>query len=353
MDDETSGEEHEEVTAQVREKFKKAADQVILPVFAIRDGARWRKVNYDMDIASQIPWDRADLSPLNSLNLSMLEEKDVEQVATLSDDQREVIKLRQSELLKAGALHLDPVFLARHLLDIVPNPWIAYEFGKTLLNKLLTKFPEKVVINNFVFIIEELRKHLAGEKDRLAEKVFRDMISQDKMHFLVIANKLGYKLLKPKPKKVTAPYLTKKTAAPLERSLFDPVSADDFNETERQVAWYLDDQNKLLFWYRNVPKEDYGVQGWQKHRVYADFIFTDTNSNSNGFNRVFVVETKGLHLKDADRTQYTTKLFNLCNERAREMTLTELGLKLPAKQISFLVIAEDEWQNRFNALFVS
>jgi len=350
MDDETSGEEQEEVTAQVREKFKKAADRVILPVFAIRDGTDWRKVNYDMDIASQIPWDRADLSKLYELNLSMLEEKDVEQVATLSEDQREVIKLRQSELLKAGALHLDPVFLARHLLDIVPNPWVAYEFGKTVLNKLLERYDEKVVINNFVYIIEELRKHLAGEKNHLAEQVFRNMIAQDKMHFLVIANKLGYKLTK--PKKAIAHYLTKKTAAPLERSLFDPVSAEEFNETERQVAWYLDDQDKLLFWYRNIPKQDYGVQGWQKHRVYADFIFTDT-ANGNGFNRVFVVETKGIHLKQSEDTDYKKKLFNLCNENAREMTLTELGLKLPAKQISFLVIAEDEWQNRLNSLFSS
>ena len=353
MEDETAGKEQEEVTAQVRDKFKKTADQIILPVFAIREDAGWRKVNYDMDIASQIPWDQADLSPLYSLNLSMIEEKDIEQVATLSEDQREVIKLRQSELLKAGALHLDPVFLARHLLDIVPNPWVAYEFGRIVLNKLLIKNDQKVVINNFVFIIEELRKHLTSEKDRIAEQVFRNMIAQDKMHFLVIANKLGYKLLKPKPKKVNAPYLTKRTAASLERSLFDPVSADDFNETERQVAWYLDDQDKLLFWYRNVPKSDYGVQGWQKHRVYADFIFTDTNSNGNGFNRVFVVETKGIPFKQSEDTDYKKKLFNLCNERAREMTLTELGLKLPAKKISFLVIAEDEWQNRLNALFSS
>ena len=351
MDDETSGEEHEEITAQTREKFKKAADQVILPVFAIRDGNDWRKVNYDMDVASQIPWDNADMTKLNSVTLSMHEEKDIEQVATLSDDQHEVIKLRQSELLKAGALHLDPVFLARHLLDIVPNPWIAYEFGKTVLNKLLTKFPEKVVINNFVFIIEELRKHLAAEKDRLAEKVFRNMISQDKMHFLVIANKIGYKLLK--PQKAVAPYLTKKTNAPLERSLFDPVPAENFNDMERQVAWYLDDQNKLLFWYRNIPKLDYGVQGWQKHRVYADFIFTDADSTGNGFSRVFVVETKGIHLKGSEDTEYKKRLFNVCNERAKETTLTELGLKLSAKQISFLVIAEDEWQNRFNALFAS
>jgi len=351
MDDETAGKEHEEVTAQVREKFKKAADQVILPVFAIRDGPGWRKVSYEMDIASQILWDQADLSPLYSLNLSMLEQKDLEQIASLSEDIKRVIELKDMLELKTGALKLDPVFLARHLLDIVPNPWVAYEFGRIVLNKLLIKNDQKVVINNFVFIIEELRKHLAREKDRLAEKIFRDMISEDKMHFLVIANKLGYKLTK--PKKATAPYLTKRTAAQLERSLFDPVSADDFNETERQVAWYLDDQDRLLFWYRNIPKQDYGVQGWQKHRVYADFIFTDTESNGNGFNRVFVVETKGIHLKQSEDTDYKKKLFNLCNERAQEMTLTELGLKLPAKKISFLVIAEDEWQNRLNALFTS
>jgi len=351
MDDETAGKEPEEVTAQVREKFKKAVDQIILPVFAIRDGSEWRKVSYEMDIASQIPWDKTDLSPLYSLNLSMLEQKDLEQIASVSEDVKRVVELKEQLELKTGALKLDSVFLARHLLDIVPNPWVAYEFGKILLNKLLTKFPEKVVINNFVFIIEELRKRLTSEKDRLAEQVFRTMIAQDKMHFLVIANKLGYKLLKPKPKKVTSPYLTKRTAAPLERSLFDPVSADEFNETEQRVAWYLDDQNKLLFWYRNVPKSDYGVQGWQKHRVYADFIFTDIDSNGNGFNRVFVVETKGIHLKGSEDTNYKTALFNLCNERSRETTLTELGMKLKAKDIRFLVIAEDEWVRRLNELF--
>jgi len=304
-----------------------------------------------MDVASQIPWDRADLFPLDSLNLSMLEEKDVEQVATLSEDQREVIKLRQSELIKAGALHLDSVFLARHLLDIVPNPWVAHEFGKTVLNRLLTKNPEKVVINNFVFIIEELRKHLAGQKDHLAEEVFRNMVANDKMRFLIIANDLGYKL--PKGKKAPSPWLTKSTGAPLDRSLFDYVPSEDFNERERNIAWYLDDQDKLLFWYRNVPKSDYGVQGWQRHRVYADFIFTDANSTGNGFDRVFVVETKGLHLKASEDTEYKKSLFNLCNDLARETTLGELGMKLNAKKVSFYVVSEEEWQQRLNELLIT
>ena len=348
MADELSGEESEEVVAQVRDKFKAAAEQIILPVFAIRDDSGWRKVSYEMDIESQIPWADTDLSPLYELNLSMLEQKDLAQTAAISEDQSKVLELKETLQRKPGALTLDPVFLARHLIDIVPNPWVAYEFGKTLLDNLRKRFHERIVVNNFVFIIEELRKHLEKEKNRLAEQVFRDMISEDRMHFLVIANKLGYKL--PKRKRTPEPFLTKKSYAPLERTLFDPVSAEDFNETEKQVAWYLDDQNKLLFWYRNIPKQDYGVQGWRKNRVFADFIFTD-KSNGNGFNRVFVVETKGLHLKDNDKTTYLKKLFNLCNDRAREMTLTDLGIKLQAKDISFLVVDESEWQDRFNALF--
>jgi len=348
LDDEAAQQEHEEVFAEVRDKFKNAAEKIILPVFAIRDDKGWRKVSYEMDIASQIPWTDADLSPLSELNLSMLPQTDLAQTASLSEDQSQVLELKETLQLKSGALNLDPVFLARHLIDIVPNPWVAYEFGKTVLDTLRSKFPETIVINNFVFIIEELRKHLENEKNRLAEQVFRNMISKDQMHFLVIANKLGYKLSK--RRKVHPPKLNKSTGEQLERSLFDPVPEEDFNETEKQVAWYLDDQDKLLFWYRNIPKQDYGIQGWRKHRVFADFIFTD-KSNGNGFNRVFVVETKGLHLKDNDKTTYLKKLFNVCNKRAREMTLTDLGMKLEAKDISFHVVDELDWQDRFNALF--
>lgn len=348
LDDEADRREHEEVFAQVRDKFKNAAKKIILPVFAIRDDNGWRKVSYEMDIASQIPWTDADLSPLFELNLSMLPQTDLAQTASLSEDQSQVLELKETFQLKSDALNVDPVFLARHLIDIVPNPWVAHEFGKTVLDTLRSKFPEKIVINNFVFIIEEIRKHLENEKNRLAEQVFRNMISEDQMHFLVIANKLGYKI--PKRRKVHLPKLNKSTGDQLERSLFDPVPEEDFNETEKQVAWYLDDQDKLLFWYRNIPKQDYGVQGWRKHRVFADFIFTD-KSNGNGFNRVFVVETKGLHLKDNDKTTYLKKLFNVCNERAREMTLTDLGMKLEAKDISFHVVDESDWQDRFNALF--
>jgi type III restriction enzyme len=340
-----------EITAEMRDKFKNAADRIILPVFAIREDSGWRKVSYEMDIASRIPWDKADLSKMSEINLSKLEQKDIAHTASISEDRTRVFDLKETLQLQAGALSLDPVFLSRHLLDIVPNPWIAYEFGKKVLDGFITSYDETTVLNNFVFIIEELRKVLAAEKDRLAELVFRSLIEQDELHFLVITNKIGYKL--PKKKKSHPPRLTKSTGDQLERSLFDYVSRDDFDtDMERQVAWYLDEQNKLFFWYRNIPKQDYGVQGWRKSRVFADFIFTD-KSNGNGFNRVFVVETKGLHMKNSDETKYKKGLFALCNERSKETTVTELGLKMHADKVSFAVVDESEWQNQFNALFSS
>jgi type III restriction enzyme len=349
MEDEVEGVLEEERLCQVRDKFKKAAGQVILPVFVMRDGSSWRKVSYEMDIASRIEWDGADLGAMSSLTLSAVEEKDLEQIAGISEDASRVIELKEAISLKKGSLRLDSVFMARHLLDIVPNPWVAHEFGEHVLQDLLGQYDKKVVVNNFVFIIEELRKHLSGQKDRLAKEVFAEMLSNDQLRFLVIANDLAYRL--PEKKRVrSARTLTRQTGEQLERSLFDYVPEEDFNEMEKRVAWYLEEQERLFFWYRNIPKQDYSVQAWRKHRIYPDFIFSTTGNGGNGFDRVFVVETKGLHLKGSEDTEYKRSVFDLCNDLAKETTTNQLGMELESKKVSFHVVDEVEWQQRFNEI---
>ncbi len=350
VQDEAAGQADEEELSQVRETFKRAAGQILLPLFVTRCGVEWRKVSYEMDIASRIPWEQARLESLYGLSLSVMEEKDLEEVAGISEDVSQVIAVKERTALRTGILKLDPVFVARHLMDIVPNPWLAHEFGSKVLNKLVERYDEKTVTNNFVFVIEELRRHLGKERDRLAEAVFRQMVADDQLRFLVIANDLHWKL-PTKSQKVRPPRLNKKSGAPLERSLFDIVPADDYNEMEKSVAWYLDDQDKLLFWFRNIPKRGYGVQGWRRNKVYADFIFTDKDEVGSGFNRVFVVETKGIHLKGSEDTQYKQALFNTCNDMARETTMSELGMDLQGKEVSFAVVDGDEWERKFNELF--
>jgi type III restriction enzyme len=349
VEDEAANAADDERPCEIRETFQDAAGQVLLPLFVTRDGVEWRRVSYEMDILSRIPWEQASLDPLYGLTLSAIEEKDLEQVAAISEDISQVIAVKERTSLRTGILRLDPVFVARHLMDIVPNPWLGHEFGSRVLTRLLEQNEEKTVVNNFVFIIEELRKQMLREKDRLAEGVFRQLIAEGKLRFLVIANDLHWKV--PRKRKGRPPRLTKKSGDPLERTLFDFVPQDDFNDMEKSVAWYLDDQDRLLFWFRNIPKKDYGVQGWRRGKVYADFIFTDKDEAGTGFNRVFVVETKGLHLKGSEDTVYKKALFNTCNDLARETTMSELGMDLQGKEVSFAVVDEDEWERRFNELF--
>ncbi len=337
------------IECKIRDKFHNAAQQAILPVFVIHEKGEYRAVNYMMDIEARVPWDKVKLDPLYKLELSFINQQDSESVLGISNDIHKVVEQKEVIELHRGALTLDYVFLSKQLMDIVSNPWMSYEFGKNVFGKLLERYDKNLVLNNFVFVVEEMRKHLQKEKDRLAEEVFRNLVKKDTLRFMVITNQLGFSFKKSKMIQ-TSRILTKKNGQPLERSLFDLVPEEDFNELEKPVAWYLEDQDRLLFWYRNAAKKDYSIQGWRKNKIYADFIFTDIEKAPKYFNRVFIVETKGIHLKNED-TEYKKKVFDLCNQTAQEMTRSQIGLKFESAHLEFHVISEEEWQNRLNLLF--
>ena len=334
--------------AEIRDEFKAAAKRTILPVFVVREGNHWRRVSYEMDVAARVPWGEAELQPVMALTLSAFEEKDVETVATMSDDPHEVLRQKAVRQLREGAIPLDAVFMTRQISDVVPNPWQAHEFSKRVLADFRGRYDEKMVLNNFVFLIEELRRQLEKEKDRLSEGVFRRMLESGEMRFLVISEDLAFTFQK-KMTVMSAKRFTRDDGAPAERTLFDYQADEDMNGMEKVVAGFLEQQRPLFFWYRNHVRGEhgYGIQGWRQHRIFPDFIFTTADEKHPGdYDRLFVVETKGLHLKDEDRTQYTRKLFDHCNREATSRQWTELSLQMKDKVLRFEVLAEDEWKKR-------
>jgi len=302
-------------------------------------------------IAAQIPWDSVDLDPVLSLTLSMSEEKDIEHIATLSEDIKKVIEEKKTIKLKEGGIRVDPVFMTRQICDIVPNPWTAHEFALTVLNHLADEYDHKMIANNFVFIIEELRKQLDLEKDRMAEDIFRQLLDSGQMRFLVIGEKFDFSFPKSIKVKPTATTLNRKDGRPLQLSLFECVPEDEFNETEKAVAWYLEGQKRLFFWYRNRARRDYSIQGWRKHKIYPDFIFTATAPEENGdYEQVYVVETKGLHLIGSPNTDYKRKMFSICAKEAKSKSWAEFTPAMKNKVIRFEILAEDEWQAKLNEM---
>jgi len=87
----------------------------------------------------------------------------------------------------------------------------------------------------------------------------------------------------------SAPLVASKSGGTLNKSLFVPVYQQDLNRDEREVAAYLDVEQALSWWHRNVARAQYGIQGWQGRRIYPDFVFA-TASEGNP-ERITVPET--------------------------------------------------------------
>ncbi|MHC1729997.1 MAG: hypothetical protein AB9866_29030 [Syntrophobacteraceae bacterium] len=134
----------------------------------------------------------------------MYDTKDVEIGVTLTDDKHRPVQTMGVRRIEESGIRVDTVFMTRQLCDIVPNPWQAHEFSKQVLvhfkeNGEDREHNERLIANNFVFLIEELRKQLECEKDRLAEQVFRSMLKADELRFIIIGNNFDWTL--PKSKK--------------------------------------------------------------------------------------------------------------------------------------------------------
>lgn len=94
---------------------------------------------------------------------------------------------------------------------------------------------------------------------------------------------------------------------PLQRSLFAPLYESEFNRAEREVAVYLDGEETLTWWHRNVARTQYGIQGWRRDRIYPDFIFA---VRADGAGRIVVLETKGDHLDNPEDTKYKREVLS-------------------------------------------
>jgi len=337
-------------TIGYREEFKKFEGRIYLPKFVIQERESWRDVSYEMDILSRIDWSEVNLEALADIPLGEMGAKEEKVTVGLSKDEKKVIETKEFTA-EEGGLEINKVFVTRQILDIIPNSWVAYEIGKKVMDIFLVKYDKKTVTNNLVFIIEELRKYLEKERDRLAEQVFRDLIKRKTLWFFLLSDKGGYKLPNSIRVKNTSKKLVRQDNTPIQRSLFDVMPEEEFNEMEKSVAIYLDEQGKLLWWYRNLSRQDYYIQGWKKHRIYPDFIFADTDDKKqDDYNKIYVVETKGLHLKNED-TDYKNNVFDFCNRLGQQRDWRELNLEFAKKRIEFQVIFEDEWKARINKIF--
>lgn len=339
------------VDVLVRPEYQHHVGKVYLPCFVVPDGnGSFREIRYEVDVLSRVDWDQVNLSPIDAWQLN----------PESTEDSHVRINLDQTmPSLRAIAAHdtpVDPVFITRQLIDVVPSPWVAYDFAQTTLERLRMRYPVERIQRDLGFIIESLKKLLVHERNRLAEAAFRTMIERQELRFYLLSGCAGSAI----PERIQVGReerrLTTAANAPLQRSLFEYFPENDFNQLERSVALYLDQQQWILAWYRNIVRAGYSIQGWHPNRVYPDFIALRHNDNAHHaqsqLHYIYVLETKGLHLKNED-TNYKQTLFTLCNDLSQPTPWDALVQEFSNHRVHFQVIFEDEWQQVINAMFNS
>jgi type III restriction enzyme len=340
--------EFKERYIQYRSGFKKFEGKIYLPKFVIQEKESWRDLNFEIDILSVIDWETIDISEIQNLSLQNKRSKEQEIILGLSDVEKGLLT-ETGRTEKTGVLDIDEVFLTRQISEVLPNPWICYQLGEKAIELLLKRYNRVMIAANFIFVIEELKKVLEKEKNRLAEEVFRNMVVNRKLCFFLISDKGGY-ILPSRIKVKSNKQLVRNDNTPIQRSLFDSVPEENINDLEKSVALYLDEQEKLLWWYRNMSRQDYHIQGWKRNKIYPDFIAANQKENdTNDYGTIYVLETKGIHLKNED-TIYKQDVFTLCNELGAKKAWKELFNEFPDHNFEFQVVFEDEWQNKINQL---
>ena len=70
------------------------------------------------------------------------------------------------------------------------------------------------------------------------------------------------------------------------------------------------------------------------------------------FKNVYVLETKGLHLKGNEDTVYKEELFALCNELCQPRPWDEISQEMAQHQVQYQLIFEDEWRRVIDEMAV-
>ncbi len=336
------------------EVFEKSLSDFFLPAFVVKDSRykdKIRIIDFNKDILPYIDFDKIDFSDLKDIVLPKLTDKTGITALRFSRgeaiDREDFLEIERINKEIERPLEWKKSFFVRNINDFVPNPWVANDVIENAVKILKNNFKNEDIAAHQIYLLEYIRKVLggngekAGEINRLAKEVFETKLKNDEIRFVI---KFDDKILKKDF------YFEKENKMAIEKSLFKPEVAKNFNELERTVIYSIDERDKTFWWHRNKPNKDgYFLAAWRKERFYPDFILTLKNGEKDKFEKIYVLETKGAHLLGNLDIKYKKELTAMYNR-----TIQKIWNKIDMedyKKIELEFVEEGEWSNIINKIF--
>ena len=338
------------VARKIKRRPTFESTKIYLPKVRITDSGEARDLDYETDILSSIDWrgfDPRDIAARIPENAQAAESQ--LQRITLADNGDELL-VGETVAENPETLIFDPAYAVRMISDIVSNPFVGREIVGKLLDALRVRnFADDKIGKLANLIIEELRKGLDSERDARAEALFKAQVTAGRVQFRLRLDSHNWEMpfsietLEPE----NARQLVSQTGGPLEKSLFAPVYENDLNSEERDVAVYLDGEQTLSWWHRNVARKQYGIQGWKRAKIYPDFIFAVQGGGRA--ERITALETKGDQLDNLDTAYKRDVLAFLSDNFAWDESIPVGELELVHKNgetVQCALILMSEWRSK-------
>jgi type III restriction enzyme len=324
------------------------------------DGAR-RPLVYESDVLSQVDW--SAVQP-DRLALDWAPDATGQNTTghfSLGLDVLSGVGPQSPQLADDASRVLDRARIVRALADLVPNPWHSWALLQQVEQRLLGQgFAEAALARSAASLIERLRADVQTERDRLAEAVFQSALDAGRIEFRLRADAGDYELPQESSLSISGrpQVLTRDSdGGAMQKSLLEPaLRTPDLNEFELRVAGYLDQQQAVRWWHRNVAKAQLGLQGWKRGKVYPDFVFAMAGGVDGETTQLVLLETKGLHLKNED-SNYKQALLSRLTQAFRDERWHKVGsLELEGgsdQRVVCDLVFEPAWQGALAQRFFS
>ena len=327
-----------------------ASTEIYLPKVMVVDGSQVRELDYETDVLSGIDWRGFDPKKLAERIPKNAQVADAQLRRIRLTEEGEELFVDETVAGSAEVPAFDPAHAVRMMLDIVPNPFVGREIVGRLLDALRCRgFDDRRLGGIARLVVEEVRRELASERDKRAESLFKDAVADGRIQFRLRLDgsnwRMPFQIDTTEP--INARQLVSATGGPLEKSLFAPVYQNEFNRDESDVAVYLDGEEALTWWHRNVARTQYGIQGWKKGKIYPDFIFAVRVDGDAS--RISVLETKGDQLDNLDTAYKREVLSFLSNSFAWDNCTPAGELELitdNGQTVQCTLILMSEWRTK-------
>ena len=300
--------------------------EIYLPIVLWAGDGGPRSLDYEADVLAPVDFRQIDMAPLAArIPLDGSHALHTQRVRVSLDTASNAQAAAPDAVLALS--QFDPVYATRIVGDLVPNAFAARRLIGVLLDGLRARGATATLIGSLSsFLLEELRRHVGAEVERLAEQRFRSLLAEGVIQFRLRTDSRNWRM-PPEfetSQPLAAPQLVRPDGTPTERSMLAPVYQAEFNADEAEFACYLDANAAVAWWHRNVARPgQYALQGWRRNRVYPDFLFAMVEHN--GKKDLVALETKGDQLAGNLDTAYKQAVLDAVTDAYRHEQVQQAG----------------------------